>query len=802
MEKIFCEKCKKELNKNAKFCKHCGAIVGKYKCLPHYLPPKSMLKNRYMVEESIGEGGFGITYVGRDTVLDMKIAIKEFFPTGHVTRSSHISFEVSPINDKAEEYIAEAKSKFLNEARVLARFVNEPGVVGVRDYFEDNNTAYIILDFIEGITLGQYVKRNGCFDANDLVNEMYPLLASLDKIHKANIIHRDISPDNIMINTEGELILLDFGAAREVIADKSRSLSVILKPGYAPQEQYSKRGKQGAWTDVYAICSTMYYCISGVVPEDSMERLFSDSVQPLDEIAPSCPSKISEVIMFGMELDAEDRFVDIKALIKALKNADVDNINDVNDIIKEKNVEDKSQDFVSKKYLRILIPALLIVAFLVCFLMFGKSKLGVDKEAVNTSLVGANSNNLKEDEKVESSITLSEEEKMVHSQDVDDKNSSEKEVKENKVGSYTTLEKSATQQEAEATQEATVEIKRNVLDKAVLSDLFKKFDAKYQKNYDSPNAYMVLEFLNDDDIPEMLVQYDGTVDVFQYVNGEVCAIAAFREENNDFLYSPTDKKIILKWHTDSEWEFVYSLDPEEVGYIEGVNISVDGMYHKVDGDRNIIGNMTAGEYAKFSEKYPEGNYLFYNMSRSGRFQDAEAAYNSLVGVNKSSDAYVLRGSDVAKIPVLSIESTSHASDDEDSMNILDNMNDCNVKTAWKNVATEKNVYVKIKLDGYHKISSLKIYNGLLKSKKSYAANGKVKDILIDYGNGNGIVKENLAIMKSGDENVAFSNDELNPTVIIAPDECVTDEITIKIAGTVAGSKNDDAYISEIEIFGR
>lgn len=303
-----------------KFCSKCGFSNDSYVVPAHHLTPGILLRDRYLVGKCIGEGGFGITYVGRDIVLNLKVAIKEFFPVGHVTRNNTSSLELTPITGQNDEYYTEAKDKFLSEARVLAKFINEEGIVGVRDYFEESNTAYIIMDYVEGKTLKKYVQDNGHFQSEDLIARVVPLLKSLGKIHQENIVHRDISPDNILITPEGRLVLLDFGAAREVIADNSKSLSIILKPGYAPEEQYRKKGKQGPWTDIYALCATMYYCISGIVPEDSMERLFDDDVKPLKDVVPNCSPRISDIIMTGMSVSKEKRYQNVYQLMDALNS--------------------------------------------------------------------------------------------------------------------------------------------------------------------------------------------------------------------------------------------------------------------------------------------------------------------------------------------------------------------------------------------------------------------------------------------------------------------------------------------------
>lgn len=348
-------------------------------------------------------------------------------------------------------------------------------------------------------------------------------------------------------------------------------------------------------------------------------------------------------------------------------------------------------------------------------------------------------------------------------------------------------------------------IKENTLSKDTLEDIFEKYNAHYNNNYNSSNSYMVLEFLNDDDIPELLVQYDGTIDVFEYVNGDVCAIAAFREEDNAFLYSPTDEKFILSGFINYGWMYAYSLNPQNPGFIEGAHTGDGGSYYSVDSERNKIGTMSADDFAAFRERYRDDNYLIYNMKKSKEFQDAEEAYNYLVGVNESRNAYTLKGVDVAKLPLLGVEASSvlEASSKDHMTYNPENMCDGNVKTTWceGEEGLGQDVSFKVKLDGYHQISAIKIYNGFLKTKRRYAINGKVTNIQIDYENDLN-QEAGLVVMNCNEEDVTFANDELNPTVIIAPENCITDEITITILDAISGSEYEDVGISEIEVFGR
>ena len=286
--------------------------------LLHHLKPGTLLNHRYRVDGVLGEGGFGITYVGLDTMLDMKVAVKEYYPHGYANRNNESSTEVTISTGKQSEFFEKGKEKFLKEARVLGRFSGVPGIVNVHDFFRENETAYIVMEYLNGITLKEYVKRHGVMPADELCALMAPLLKSLDEIHKAGLIHRDISPDNIMLMPDHSLKLMDFGAARDVSAAGQKSLSVMLKPGYAPEEQYRSRGHQGPWTDIYAICATMYKCITGVTPDDSMQRVFEDELRPPSQLGIKLEKYQEDAIMKGLSVLQKDRFSSAVLLCEAL----------------------------------------------------------------------------------------------------------------------------------------------------------------------------------------------------------------------------------------------------------------------------------------------------------------------------------------------------------------------------------------------------------------------------------------------------------------------------------------------------
>ena len=319
-EMRVCPNCLAPLGEES-VCARCGFDSASYTVLPHHLVPGSLVKQRYQVGRVLGEGGFGITYVGRDTVLNLKVAIKEFYMAGYVNRNHDASDTVFATLGTHRDTFTKNKEKFLSEARVLARFYEEPGIVGVRDFCEENGTAYIIMDFLDGVTLKDYLEQKGRLAPADAVALLMPVMRSLERVHADGIIHRDISPDNIMVLPDGRTKLLDFGAARAVSQTDIKSLSVILKPGYAPEEQYRSKGHQGPWTDVYALAATLYRCIVGQAPDDAMERMYRDLLPAPAATEAACPVAISNVIMKGLAVRQPDRYQDVGSFLTDLEAA-------------------------------------------------------------------------------------------------------------------------------------------------------------------------------------------------------------------------------------------------------------------------------------------------------------------------------------------------------------------------------------------------------------------------------------------------------------------------------------------------
>ena len=319
MELNLCFNCMKEKSKPGP-CPHCGFDKSAYETAPHHLPPGTILYGKYMIGRALGEGGFGITYVGWDLNLEMKVAVKEYYPNGFVTRDNGRANTLTILTGPRGEFFQKGVEKFVEEARRLAKFWRLPGIVAVKDYFQENKTAYIVMEFVQGSTLKEMLKgaSGGQLPAEQIFQMMRPVMRSLDKVHEAGLIHRDISPDNLMVEQEGEVKLIDFGAARDFLAEGEKSLSVMLKPGYAPEEQYRSRGRQGPWTDVYSLCATMYRAITGQVPEESLDRMAEDTLKRPSQLGVSLPGWQEEALMKGLAVFQKDRLRSMKELEAAL----------------------------------------------------------------------------------------------------------------------------------------------------------------------------------------------------------------------------------------------------------------------------------------------------------------------------------------------------------------------------------------------------------------------------------------------------------------------------------------------------
>lgn len=293
-------------------CAACGFEEKSEERLPQHLPAETVVQGRYQIGRVLGQGGFGITYKAYDRELMRVVAIKEYYPADMAQRTQGQNTVTAYQQGEMPLLYQRGKEKFMEEARTLAKFSDFPGIVRLYDCFAENGTAYIVMQFLEGIDLGDYLEgKGGKISGEEAKQILLPVIDALKEVHRTGMIHRDISPQNIFITTTGQIKVIDFGAARAAVLGDEKSRSVLLKPGYAPEEQYRTHGKQGPWTDVYALSATLYRMVTGKVPPDALERLHEGGELPLPS---ELSSEIRYAIQKGMAVRASERFESMEAL--------------------------------------------------------------------------------------------------------------------------------------------------------------------------------------------------------------------------------------------------------------------------------------------------------------------------------------------------------------------------------------------------------------------------------------------------------------------------------------------------------
>ena len=319
---VFCYNCFQEKSEAEGPCPYCGFdLAENEKKFPVALRAGTVLNDRYIIGRVLGQGGFGITYLALDTQLNAKVAIKEFMPGEIATRQGTT---VSVLAENRSEEFAYGAERFQEEARTLAKFIGNPNIAGVSSYFDENDTSYFVMDYIEGISFKTYIANHGGkISVEETLNVMIPVLRALTAVHAEGFIHRDVTPDNIYITKDGMVKLLDFGSARYSIGDKSKSLDVILKVGYAPKEQYIRRSRQGPFTDVYSCAACFYAAITGFLPPESLERLDHDELVPISQCGIDIPEYLDKAILKGLAVQPEDRFQSAAEFLDAIEQQQI-----------------------------------------------------------------------------------------------------------------------------------------------------------------------------------------------------------------------------------------------------------------------------------------------------------------------------------------------------------------------------------------------------------------------------------------------------------------------------------------------
>lgn len=313
----ICYNCFKEYDAEFGFCPYCGQSDEDIPRDKYLLAPGTVLLERYIIGKAVGSGGFGNVYKSWDMKLETIVAIKEYYPQKIVNRDFETG-EVFLVKAKERKEFEYGKKRLLQEARNVAKFGGHKNIVNVFEFFEANNTSYMVMEFLYGIPLNVYLKQNGGkLDVNTSLNIIAELCDAFVPLHKAGIVHRDISPDNIMICENRIISLFDFGTAE--FPDGKNELPVVIKSGYAPPEQYEHENRQGPWTDVYALGATLYLLLTGKKPDASPDRKVLDELKTPKEIDPEISEQLSNAVMKAMAIDIHLRFQNVSDFKKAVQ---------------------------------------------------------------------------------------------------------------------------------------------------------------------------------------------------------------------------------------------------------------------------------------------------------------------------------------------------------------------------------------------------------------------------------------------------------------------------------------------------
>jgi serine/threonine protein kinase len=417
----LCNNCFSNWKEKATVCDICGYVEGEENPVPMVIPVGEILLGKYLIGKVLGKGGFGVTYLAYDLIRKVKVAIKEYMPYSLAYRAPDTA-KVLTYNGEKSESFKIGLEKFYDEAKTIAKFNGHPNIINVQEFFYENNTAYFVMEYIDGVDLKKYItQKGGRLSEEEILKIVLPLMDSLMIVHSIGVLHRDISPDNIYIANDGTVKLLDFGAARQVLGEESKSLSVVLKPGFAPIEQYQTRGNQGAWTDVYSLAATMYYCLTGSIPEASMNRIYEDNLQPLYQQGIAVSSKFETAIVKALLVKPANRFQSMAEFKLALittetfahiQSPEIKHLNDQEKDLKivssqginiKVNSEKRSEftfiPFIRKNKVKVMSAALTVIV------LFGigafalssnkKSSIGSNSDIVENNLITNSENSPK-----------------------------------------------------------------------------------------------------------------------------------------------------------------------------------------------------------------------------------------------------------------------------------------------------------------------------------------------------------------------------------------------------------------------
>lgn len=294
-------------------CGQCGWYAG-VKVDSLYLQPGTVVNFPYQVARVLGHGGFGITYLGWDDNLQIKVAIKEYLPRDFAYRNPH-NGQVLARDDYTRPQFQTGLTLFLDEARTLAKFQQHPGIVSVLSFFPAFGTGYMVMEYVEGRTLKSYLDQHGCLNWTQTLDVFMQIMDALRAVHKAGLLHSDIAPDNIYLCNDGRIKLLDFGAAQSnFVAQNAESKTLMVKPGFAPEEQYRDAGQMGPWSDVYSVAASIYFCLTGQIPPDALLRLKRDTLASPSALGADLPSAAEQILLNALAVQSMQRPQSIDSL--------------------------------------------------------------------------------------------------------------------------------------------------------------------------------------------------------------------------------------------------------------------------------------------------------------------------------------------------------------------------------------------------------------------------------------------------------------------------------------------------------
>ena len=321
----LCMGCMNEIEDHLSTCPYCGFNELTLRQESYYLDPGTVVGGKYIVGRVLNYGGHTVSYLGMDAESSRKVIVKEYLPSDFSTRSEGEK-DVTIYSGDGQVQFEQGLTNFLNEANRIQHLQNAPGIARFYDCVAENETGYVISEYVEGKTLKEILDGGKKYTAEEAAAFTGKILQGLAGVHQMDIVHCDISPETIMVTDRGDIKLMDFGATRYVTTANSKSLSIILKRGYAPEEQYRSKGKRGPWTDVYAMGAVMYRMMTGIVPQESVERALSDDLKEPSKMGVAIPKNMENALMNALNVYQDERTPSAEAFLKELNSDNVKRI--------------------------------------------------------------------------------------------------------------------------------------------------------------------------------------------------------------------------------------------------------------------------------------------------------------------------------------------------------------------------------------------------------------------------------------------------------------------------------------------